>query len=289
VKFVALRLPTELEIPRIPITATIHAITTARRWAMVKRAIVGIKVLAFTGGNFACGAVLPRGALKSTPSAKFPDVHICCYAFDMEVRGVSEAPLGLRERKKLQTRETIARVGLELFAERGYENTTLADIAEAANVSKRTIFAYFESKEDILFCDEPAMYEQLRETLEQRPPGATTVDALREFVSSFGESDEQAKLRKRIIGANEGLRLSERARTAPIEELIAESIARDLGAGPDDVRPRLIAASVTAAFSAVRDRLQQGSGEPISHEEALGILDQVLEFLRGGLEALQRD
>jgi AcrR family transcriptional regulator len=196
---------------------------------------------------------------------------------------------GLRERKKQQTREKIAHVALQLFAERGYDHTTLAEIAEAADVSPRTIFAYFQSKEDILFCDEPAMYERLRETLEQRPPGATTVDALREFVSSFGESDEQAKLRKRIIGANEGLRLSERARTAPIEELIAESIARDLGAGPDDVRPRLIAASVTAAFSAVRDRLQQGSGEPISHEEALGILDQVLEFLRGGLEALQRD
>ncbi len=71
---------------------------------------------------------------------------------------------------------------------------------------------------------------------------------------------------------------------------MTQSIARDLGdIGPDDIRPRLIAASVTAAFSAVRDRLQQGSGEPIPHEEALAILDEVIEFLRGGLEALQRD
>ncbi len=196
---------------------------------------------------------------------------------------------GLRERKKQQTREKIERVALQLFAERGYDETTLADIADAADVSRRTIFAYFQSKDDILFCDEPLLYERLEQTLTERPPGATTVDALREFVSAASASDEQARLRKRIIGANEGLRLSERARSAPLERLVAESIARDLDAGPDDVRPLLIAASVTAAFNAVRDRLVEGSEGPISHEEALGILDEVLEFLRGGLEALQRD
>ena len=79
---------------------------------------------------------------------------------------------GLRERKKQETRETIARVALRLFAEQGYERTTLAEIADAANVSKRTIFAYFESKEDILFCDEPVFVEQLKQTLNQRPSGA---------------------------------------------------------------------------------------------------------------------
>ena len=208
----------------------------------------------------------------------------------METSKTTLARPGLRERKKQQTREKIERVALQLFAEHGYDQTTLAEIAEAADVSPRTIFAYFESKEDILFCDEPSIYERLEQTLNQRPPGATTVDALREFVSAMGESDEQTKLRKRIIGANEGLRLSERGRSAAFEELVAGSIAKDLGdVGPDDVRPRLIAASITAAFSAVRDRLQEGSAEPISHEEALRILDQVIEFLRGGLEALQHD
>jgi AcrR family transcriptional regulator len=207
--------------------------------------------------------------------------------------GLTESSLarpGLRERKKLQTRDKIERVALQLFAERGYDETTLADIADAADVSRRTIFAYFESKEDILFCDEPLLYERLEQMLTQRPPGATTVDALREFVSSVSESDEQTRLRKRIIGANKGLRLSERARSAPLERLIAESIARDLDVGPDDddVRPLLIAASVTAAFNAVRDRLVEQADGTVSHGEALEILDEVLEFLRGGLEALQR-
>ncbi len=64
---------------------------------------------------------------------------------------------GLRERKKQRTHESIARVALELFAQRGYDETTLDDIAEAADISKRTIFSYYQSKEDILFHDEPAL------------------------------------------------------------------------------------------------------------------------------------
>jgi AcrR family transcriptional regulator len=207
----------------------------------------------------------------------------------MEPAHPSEARPGLRERKKQQTRETIERVALELFARRGYDETTLAEIAEAADVSPRTIFSYFESKEDILFCDEQAFFVRLEQALTQRPPGTTTVDALRGFLSSAAMSDEPTRLRKQIIAANKGLRASERARTAPVEQLVAESIARDLDAGADDLRPVLIAASVTAAFSAVRDRLQDSSDEPFSHEAALRILDEVLEFLRGGLEALQRE
>jgi AcrR family transcriptional regulator len=194
---------------------------------------------------------------------------------------------GLRERKKQQTREKIAEVALQLFAERGYDHTTLAEIAEAANISPRTIFAYYQSKEDILFCDVPSLYEQLEQTLRQRPAGATTVDALRGFLSAAGPPDDQGMLRKRIIAANEALRLSERARFARLEELLAESIARDLDAGPDDIRPLLIAASVTAAFNAARDRLH-ASSKAISHEEALAILDQVVELLRGGVQALQQ-
>jgi AcrR family transcriptional regulator len=207
----------------------------------------------------------------------------------MESAEPTVARPGLRERKKQHTRDTIERVALELFAQRGYDETTLAEIAEAADVSPRTIFSYFESKEDILFCDDPVFFERLEQALTQRPEGTTTVDALREFLSSTTASDDLTRLRKQIIGANKGLRSSKRARTAPLERLVAESIARDLDAGTDDLRPLLIAASVTAAFGAVRERLDEESDEPMSHEAALGILDQVLEFLRGGLEALQRN
>jgi AcrR family transcriptional regulator len=195
---------------------------------------------------------------------------------------------GLRERKKQQTREKIARVALELFAERGYEQTTLAEIADAADVSTRTIFAYFHSKEDILFCDQPAFFAQLKQMLEQRPSGVTTIDALRDFVSGTGPPDDSVRLRKKIVGSDEELRLGERARFARVEQMIAASIAKDLEAGPGDIRPALVAASMMAAFFSMRDRIEAESGEPISHEQAMEIADQVLVFLRSGLDGLTR-
>jgi AcrR family transcriptional regulator len=195
---------------------------------------------------------------------------------------------GLRERKKQQTRDTIARVALELFAERGYDQTTLAEIADAADVSTRTIFAYFQSKEDILFCDEPAFLERLKQKLEHRPSDVTTIDALRDFLAGAGPPDDNVRLRKQIVGSDEELRLGERARFARVEQMIAESIAKDLDAGPGDIRPPLVAASMTAAFTTMRDRLEAESGEPVSHEQVMAIMDQVLVFLRSGLDGLTR-
>jgi AcrR family transcriptional regulator len=207
----------------------------------------------------------------------------------MEAAQTNLAKPGLRERKKQQTREKIEEVALKLFAERGYDETTLAEIADAADVSPRTIFSYFESKEDILFCEEPSLYDKLEQALDQRPPGTTTVDVLRELVAGFTAPDEQAVLRKKVIERTESLRLSARARAGSFEELIAKSIQRDLGsADSDDFRTVLITASVSAAFGELRERMQKGLVDPASHTEALAILDQVVEFLRGGLEALER-
>ena len=199
--------------------------------------------------------------------------------------------VGLRQRKKQQTRDTIERVALELFAERGYDQTTLADIAEAADVAPRTIFAYFESKEDILLCKEANFLDALKRLLDERPAGASTVDALRQFVSTIEAPDDRALLRKQVIMSNPGLQTKMRGRHAELEPMLAESIAKDLESGPGDIRPLLIAASMTAALTSVSDRFMEAEagGEPITHEQGMAILDQVLEFLRGGLESLQKN
>jgi AcrR family transcriptional regulator len=198
--------------------------------------------------------------------------------------------LGLRERKKQQTREKIAQVALQLFAERGYDHTTLAEIAEAADVAPRTIFAYFESKEDILLCGERSFLDDLKRRLDERPAGRTTVDALRAFLSEIPPQDEDDLLRKKVMSDNPELQMKAHAGHTRLEPMLAESIAKDLGAQPDDLQPMLAAASVTAAFISVRDRIfaAEEGGEPMTHEQAMATLDQVLEFLRGGLEALQR-
>jgi AcrR family transcriptional regulator len=201
------------------------------------------------------------------------------------------AKLGLRERKKQQTRETIARVALQLFAERGYDETTLAEIAEAADVSPRTIFSYFESKEEILMGEEAAFLTTLQTMLDSRPPGTTTVEAIRDFLAEIPPPDEAAQLRKEIVRSTPSLQMNMSARHAQLEPLLAASVAKDLECDPGDIRSLLIAASMNAAFMSVRDRIfeAEASGEPMSHDEAMAILDQALEFLRGGFEALRDD
>src|SRR4051794_12256860 len=97
---------------------------------------------------------------------------------------VIEPATGLRERKKRETREALTHAALELFVERGYDETTLAEIAEAAGVSTRTIFAYFPSKEDILFSTLRTLLEALAQALARRPAGTDALTALRSFILS---------------------------------------------------------------------------------------------------------
>src|SRR5689334_6151884 len=162
---------------------------------------------------------------------------------------MAETHPGLRERKKRETRRALARAGMELFVERGYEATTLADIADAAGVSTRTIFAYFPGKEDILFASLQAMREALARALAERPPGQDALEALREFIlSSEHEKTELDLQLDQVIAGDDTLRSHKRARIAQLRELLAAAIADDLGAAPDDLRANLAAASLTAAF-----------------------------------------
>jgi AcrR family transcriptional regulator len=193
---------------------------------------------------------------------------------------------GLRERKKQRTRDAIARAALELFAERGYQATTLADIAEAADVSTRTIFAYFPSKEDILFCDYAAMRDALAHALAERPGGKDALGTLRDFIlSAVHEKGElQAKL-ERIIAGDETLSSHKRARLGQFEELLAGAIADDLATGPDDLRPQVAAASLTAAFE-VLDEKGRALPPPTSNEEIAASIDPIISFVRAGLQAI---
>jgi AcrR family transcriptional regulator len=196
---------------------------------------------------------------------------------------------GLRERKKQRTRETIARAAHELFAERGYHATTLPDIAEAADVSTRTIFAYFPSKEDILFSDFPLMKDALAQALAERPEGEDALETVRRFILSTqavekSELDEQLRF---CIESDETLRSHLRARIAQLEELIAPAIAKDLDAPANDLRPQVVAASLTAAFNVLTERSGGSSAKPKSADDVAAMIDPIITFLRGGLDALK--
>ena len=199
---------------------------------------------------------------------------------------MSEATSGHRERKKRQTRDAIARAALELFVERGYDATTLAEIAERAGVATRTIFAYFPSKEDILFCDFQAMRDRLARELAERPAGKDALGTLRDFiVSAAPRKTELDEKLERVIRSDETLYSHKRARLSQLQELLAAAIADDLGAGPDDLRPQVAAASLTAAFGVLEER-ERGQPPPHTADEIAAAIDPIIAFVRAGLEAL---
>jgi AcrR family transcriptional regulator len=199
---------------------------------------------------------------------------------------MTEPATGLRERKKRETREALTRAAHELFVERGYDETTLAEIAEAASVSTRTIFAYFPGKEDILFATEQTMLHALAQALADRPAGTDALTALREFIlSSAHEKTELDCKLGEVIAADPTLSSHKRARIAQLQETLAAAIADDLGVGPDDLRPQVAAASLTAAFE-VLERQDRGLSTTPTNEEIAAAIDPIISFVRAGLQAL---
>ncbi|MER6984235.1 TetR family transcriptional regulator, partial [Streptomyces carpinensis] len=89
---------------------------------------------------------------------------------------------GLRERKKQRTRDALLRAALELFTTRGYEQTTVDDIAEAVDVSQRTFFRYFPGKEEAAFAVQDMVEAHFMESLRARPPHEAPLEALRRAV-----------------------------------------------------------------------------------------------------------
>ena len=168
----------------------------------------------------------------------------------------AEKGVGLRARKKLRTRQTIERKALELFAEYGFPATTLAQIAEAAEVAPATLYSYFPSKDDLLFVRMDTAIESARVRILGRAAEDTAVEALHMWLSEdmqhlANEGPASWRLRRKIIEGDETLLAKERLRLAQFEDILSEAFARDLGESCDDLRSRLMAAVATNGLRAV--------------------------------------
>jgi AcrR family transcriptional regulator len=123
------------------------------------------------------------------------------------------APEGLRERKRRATRQRIAKVGLRMFLDKGFDATTLDMIAVAANISRRSFFHYFESKDAVLVAWESEVEDAFRTAIASQPerasPGAVMHGALANVISRY-ETDESIAI-DRLMRSTEELRVHKRA------------------------------------------------------------------------------
>jgi AcrR family transcriptional regulator len=202
----------------------------------------------------------------------------------------TEPPVSLRERKKLATRRLLRRAALGLVAERGLANVTVEDIAEAAEVSPRTFFNYFPSKEAVLFGGDPDRAAQLRERVATHAPGEPVITALRAVLAqdaeamaddlrSLGDDPADWLRRMKVARTDPLVRAAHAAQMAKIERAIAEGIAARLGADQEtDPYPGVLAA---ASVSLIRACLSFWTGTcgavQLGH-----LIDQAFQALADG-------
>jgi AcrR family transcriptional regulator len=202
-----------------------------------------------------------------------------------------------QERRKRRTRQAIQTAALTLFAERGYRQTTINDIAERADVAPRTVTVHFPAKEELLFDAEPFTLDGLSTRLSERGPHESALDALRDWMAatmtqaqtSGSEPDghfwERRAVRAHIINAEPELRGRARASYHPFERVLAEAIGQDLGQPANALIPRLAALSAVAGLRELYESDEAHAlAAPPSAAELLTLVDQVIRFARAGIE-----
>jgi AcrR family transcriptional regulator len=148
---------------------------------------------------------------------------------------------GLRERKKQQTRELIADAARRLFADRGFDAVTVAQVARAANVSEVTVFNYFATKEDLFYGGMQFFEEKLLDAVRERAPGESVLEAFRRPVlEGFKRlaADERARMITtvgKLISASPALEAHEREIVARYTRQLADQLAKEAGAKPGNV------------------------------------------------------
>ncbi len=199
--------------------------------------------------------------------------------------------MGLRESKKLHTRQEIADKAMQLFAVRGFDRVTVAEVAAAAGVSEKTVFNYFPTKEDLFFDEVPAREAALVEAIRAREPGESIVAALRRLQA--GDCPRLCSpgfaTFARIIEESQALQAKELHVMARFTEVLAGAIEGELGVHELEAK---IAANVLVGvhwqlFRNARSQALSGRHGPAAVKRLRSDLDRAYRLLEHGLAALE--
>lgn len=174
---------------------------------------------------------------------------------------------GLRERKRRQTRQRIVEVALELFFAKGYDATTLDEIAEAAGIARRTFFHYFKSKDDILLAHQRGYAGWIKESVLKNASAGAPIDVARAGLLEFSSRFQRAEMKKmaRLMRESETLRVRRQASYAQFERAVHAALCE---LWPGEERRdglRLVAmASIGVVRLAADAWLQQDGERPLA-------------------------
>jgi AcrR family transcriptional regulator len=199
-------------------------------------------------------------------------------------------PLGRRDRKRLETRNALATVALELFAERGFDAVTVIDIADRADVDPSTFYRHFGSKEAVIFSEVSDWTGRLGDTVRAQPADLHLLDTLRGSAKDLAEvlmvDLDNERRRAELIESTPSVRAHGLVvREALIDE-VALAIAERMGVDPSrDSRPYLLAASYVLAANWYRSHVVQTGDVPSSVDEAV---DRIIDFVQGFVAVFAR-
>ena len=196
---------------------------------------------------------------------------------------------GLRERKKRATRNAIRDAAMRLFEQDGFTHTTFDRIAEAADVSRATVFSYFPTKEEIVMGEGAAAIGAVAATLAERPAGQGTIATVRAWLaelSGWFEPELVFQLRlAREVPAVGARRLQLRSE---LQNAVADALEAELGRD-GHLRAQLAASALIAALGIAEEtaaaRMAEG-GRPLDAAEVDALLDDAVTFAEAGMAAI---
>jgi AcrR family transcriptional regulator len=200
--------------------------------------------------------------------------------------------VGLRERKKEQTRRLIAEIARRRFAERGFEAVTVAEIAREAEVSEKTVFNYFSTKEDLVYWQLESFEQELLATIRERPAGESALSAFRRFVLAqrgmLGDVDEDVREQlaalTRTIAASPALLAREQRIFAGYTQSLAALLEQEGAGGAEAwVAANAMLGAHRALVDFARGRILAGARPPALADEVRAEADRALGLLERGL------
>lgn len=203
---------------------------------------------------------------------------------DPSETGPTDAVPGLRERKKEQKRERLKQAAFDLFAERGFDDVTVDEIADRAEVSKSTLFRYFETKEDLLLVDARMHRDALLRALSDRPTDEPVLASLRYALQSLAADYQADRLRavqrNRIIAESPALAARALERQVAWEDGLAEVILPRLAGEADaEIRAAVLAAAAMAVVRVATRRWIASDDDTEMIDHVLAALDLLIDEL----------